>query len=264
MSEFLAASDETDCGVNHEGTFFHCGFLAPEQDWANTFIPLWDARVLQGPPRITKFHVTDLKHKPWCEKNGIDPEGMEFRIDEAFGVISEIPSLTPIACELNGGHLRKVFERKVKFSTGAVRRFEPDYLGFFGFVVGVLGRIKHFHPEAQKVNFLVERNGEITKRIQEFYGTIPANLELLGDSGLANLMGEIIPKGKDFTPLHAADLLCWYTRRAHLKSLEPKDQERYSVISKRKGARIALSDDQLECLYSACIEEPGGSSLTNP
>ena len=91
-------------------------------------------------------------------------------------MISEIPRLTPIACELNGGHLRRVFERKVKFSTGAHRRFEPDYLGFFGYVVGVLGRIRHFHPEAQRVDFVIERNGEITKRIQEFYVTIPASL----------------------------------------------------------------------------------------
>ena len=264
MAVFLAASDETNCGKYHEGTFFYCGFLAPEQDWANIFEPMWDARVLKGPPRITEFHVTDLKHKPWCKENGIDPDEANLRIDEAFGVISEIPSLTPIACELNGGHLRKVFETQVKFSTGAHRQFEPDYLSFIGYVIGVLEHVRLSHPEAQKVNFLVERNGEITKRIQEFYGTIPANLELLGDSGLAKLMGEIIPEGKDCTPLHAADLLCWYTRRAHLQTLEPKDLERYSVIAKRKGARIALSDEQLECLYSACIETAGGPDLTNP
>jgi hypothetical protein len=221
---------------------------------------MWDACVLKGPPRITEFHVTDLKNKHGCEKNGIDLKEADFRITEAFGAISAIPSLTPIACEFNGGHLRKIFERKVKFSTGAHRRFEPDYIGFCGYVVGVLGRIKHFHPEAQKVDFVVERNGEITKRIQEFYVTIPAALELL-DSGLANLMGEIIPAGKDRTPLHAADLLCWYTRRAHLKSLEPKDLQRYSVIAKRKGARITLSDEELECLYSACIEEPNEQEI---
>ena len=261
MAVFLAASDETDCGVNHEGTFFYCGFLAPEQDWANIFTPLWDARVLKGPPRITEFHVTDLKNKHGCEKNGIDLKEADFRITEAFGAISAIPSLTPIACEFNGGHLRTVFERKVQFSTGAHRRFEPDYLGFFGYVVGVLGRIKHYHPEAQKVDFVVERNSEITKRIQEFYVTIPAALVSLGDSGLTNLMGEIIPAGKDCIPLHAADLLCWYTRRAHLKSLGPKDLERYSVIAKRKGARIILPDDQLECMYSACIEEPNEQEI---
>ncbi len=246
MAVFLAASDETDCGVNHEGTFFYCGFLAPEQDWANIFTPLWDACVLKGPPRITEFHVTDLKNKHGCEKNCIDLKEADSRISEAFGMISAIPSLSPIACELNGGHLRKVFERKVKFSTGAHRRFEPDYLGFLGYVVGVLEHVRHFHPEAQKVDFVVERNGEFTKRIQEFYVTILADLVSQGDSGLANLMGEIIPAGKDRIPLHAADLLCWYTRRAHLKSL----------IAKRKGVRINWSDDQLECLYSACIGEP--------
>ena len=151
----------------------------------------------------------------------------------------------------------------MKFSTGAYRRFEPDYLGFFGYVVGVLGRIKHFHPDAQRVDFVIERNGEIRKRIQEFYVTIPASLVSLGDPSLASLMGEIIPAGKDRIPLHAADLLCWYTRRAHLNSLEPRDLQLYSVIAKRKGARITWSDEELERLYSACIEA-GGPGLTNP
>jgi hypothetical protein len=257
MAVFLAASDETDCGKSDEGTFFHCGFLAPKQDWENIFEPMWDARVLKGPPRITEFHVNDLKNKSKCEKNGIDLKKADSRISEAFGVISAIRSLTPIACELNVGHLRKVFESKVKFSTGALRQFEPDYLSFIGYVFGVLEHVRLSHPEAQKVDFVVERNGEITKRIQEFYETIPAVLELLGDSGLSSLMGDIIPAGKDHTPLHAADLLCWYTRRAHLESLEPKDLQRYSVIAKRKGARITWSDGDLECMYSACIEAAG-------
>ena len=61
MVVFVAASDETDYDVNHEGTFYYSGFLASEQDWINTFTPMWDARVLKGPPRITEFHVTDLR-----------------------------------------------------------------------------------------------------------------------------------------------------------------------------------------------------------
>jgi hypothetical protein len=261
VAVFTAFADETDCGVHHEGTFFYCGFLAPEQDWANIFVPLWDARVLKGPPRITEFHATELKNKYGCQKYGIDLGEADFRIGEAFGVISAIPSLAPVCCELNGGHLRKIFERKVKFSTGAMRPFEPDYLAFYGFVFGVLGRLKHFHPEAEKVDFVVERKNGITNRLQEFHAKMPRVLRELGLPDLADLLGEVIPGGKDRFPLHAADLICWYTRRSHENNLEMKDMQRYSVIGKRKGVRIDLSDDELEKLYSAMIEGPDDQGI---
>jgi hypothetical protein len=254
MAVFVAASDETDCGTDHRGTFFHCGFLAPEQDWYNIFIPLWKMRVLKGPPLIPHFHMTDMKSKYWCKDNGIDLGEADFRIDEAFGVITAMPSLYPIACEFNAGHVLDVFQRKMQFKTGAIRRFEPDYLAFIGYVDKVLEVVEENYSEAEKVDFVVEAKGETTKRIMEFYDKLPNNLVTLGHPRRGQLMGAFIPAKKDSVPVHAADLLCWYTRRAYEQSLEARDIKRYSKIATRIGARLKLSNEEIETLYAMCLE----------
>jgi hypothetical protein len=268
MAVFVAASDETDCG-NDRGTFFHCGFVAPEFDWYNIFTAMWKKKVLAAAPRIPYFHMNGMRNKQWCEQHGIDRKEAEFRITEAFGVIDAVPRLYPIACEFNAGHVLDIFKQKVKFETGARRRFEPDYLGFIGYVDKVLQYLTAEHPEATRVDFIVEAKEETTNRIREFFERMPADYHATGYSHFGNLIGALIPVTKVDSPrrsddcllTHAADLLSWYTRRAHERALDDRDVKRYSKIATREGERLQLSDAEIEKLYEFCVGESDEESI---
>jgi len=71
----------------------------------------------------------------------------------------------------------------------------------------VLSYVDLEHPKAEKVDFIVERNGYITKYIQEFHLTLADGLTALGKPLLARLVGELISGEKERVPLQAADLL---------------------------------------------------------
>jgi hypothetical protein len=241
--------------------FFHCGWLAPETDWWNVFAPLWDMRVLKGPPRIPYFHMTQMKSKHWCKEHGIDRAEAEFRIDEAFGVIDAIPSLVPLNCEFKAGDLLDIFKQKVNFKSGARQRFEPDFLGFIGYADEVLGYLEANHPEATKVDFVVEAKGKTTNRMMEFFAGMPASYAEMGLQRRAELIGAFIPivKRDDVPdslrdhrpPTQVADLLNWYTRRSYEKSLDNKEARRYRKIAARPApGRFPLSKGNMESLYA--------------
>jgi len=254
MAVFVAASDET-AGADHRSRFLYSGFLAPEKDWSGAFAEQWDKRVLEGPPRIPYLHMTDIRDKDWCEEYGLTRKQADHRVREAFGVISEVPSLTPIGSSLNAGHLLDTFTKKVKLESGALKKFAPDYLAFASYVYLVLLFCHARRPEAEKVDFIVEKNGEITDHIQQFYRDVPRSLTNLNLPHLVPMLGELIPAGKDCVPLQAADVLCWYTQRFGNKALDDKNVRRYKVIGKRKGARWTIKDDDITALWTAIIDD---------
>lgn len=259
MAVFVAASDERYSGGNCRDKFFYGGFLAPFNDWAGPFAEQWDANVLAGPPRIPYLHMTDIRKRAWRESegNGISRTQGERRVRSAFELISEMPSLTPIGTDLNAGHLLDTFTKKIQVQTNggkARKRFKPDYLSFLAYVYLVLEFCDRKRPDAEKVDFVVERNGEITNHIQEFYETMPSSLESIGAKHLIPLLGELIPGGKDRAPLQAADVLCWYSQRFREGELNDKDTRRYKVIATRQGVRVDFTDPIVTRFWEAITD----------
>ncbi len=120
--------------------------------------------------------------------------------------------------------------------SGAVTPYRVDYFTFMAYALVVLKRVHAKCPEAEKVDFLVENNGEITKYIHEFYRELPGALKTIGQSQLIPLVGEFLPGGKDRAPLQAADYLCWHSRRAREETLrDERDRRRWGTISHRPG-----------------------------
>ena len=264
MAVFLSASDET-LGASHRSPFRRCGFFAPVDDWER-LSEAWEIKVLAGPPRIPFLHMVDIRRPEWRAKFGLSQSDADSRVDAAFELIAATPSLTPVGMGLNSGHVYDTFTKKVGISSGAGKKFVPDYVAFPGYVYAVLQFCHLQRPDAERVDFYIEKNGEITDHLREFYDGLPTSFNYIGQPQLIPLLGDLIPAGKDRVPLQAADVLCWHTRRYSEGNLDAKGLKRYAEIASRIGPQWNLPDGYLDELWKGINEEefdaePGISKL---
>ena len=75
----VAAADESDA-PRQDGTFVFGGWIAPEEDWRNYFIPAWDEHVWPG--RHSSLDMTDSRDA-W----GGRPEYADRQLDAPSRVI---------------------------------------------------------------------------------------------------------------------------------------------------------------------------------
>jgi hypothetical protein len=228
----------------------------PRRDWSRFFAPAWQERVLDGPPSIPYLHMTEMRSRKWRAEHGLSELDADDRIDEAITLIDTMASLYPIGIDVHAGHFRdELREQKVVVSSGGAKNLEPDYICFVGYAYLVLKYLERFHPEAEKVDFVVERNGDITKHIQEFHSHLAADLESLGEPSLVKLVGELIPAGKERIPLQAADVLCWHTGRARQHgTMDINDIRRYRKLIRRRATRIPLTKEMISQIKQAFLQ----------
>lgn len=243
MAVFVSASDETLGG----GIFHHAGWLAPESDWATIFTPAWQQSVLDGPPRIPYLHMTDIRSRKWREENGVSSIDAENRVDAAFNVIGRMNTLYPLCSQTTADVFVRLFrEHKIRTNKGAIKRYEPDHLCFLGYIYLVLNYAHVKHPDTERVDFIVERKNGVFDQMKEFYESLAEMFEALGSPELIRFMGDLIPGGKERIPLQAADVLCWHTQRAELRSFTGVDGERYKSIAQRPGIIQRWTNEELE------------------
>ena len=266
MAVFVAGSDESGFG-DGKGQFYFGGFVAPEKVWHESFAPQWKNRVLDTRPRLPYLHVTELKSKQWRKAHGIRDIVEQRKLDDAFRVICEHEDLFPVTAHLDAAHFRAAMERDkvqlvIRRPGGLARKpFEPDYHCFIRFALHVLLYVYTEHPTAEKVVFVIERNGRITDHIRRLHESIPKGLREKGRGELADLVGDLIPAGKDNGALQAADLLCWYTRNAH--NLDVVDGRRFEQIAKRPGIRSYASEQFVDELAAAFKDDDAAADATN-
>jgi hypothetical protein len=245
MAVFVSGSDES-AGKTERDRFYQAGFVAPESDWSDFFVPAWQERVLDGPPKIPYLHMTDIRSPKWRTEHGLSKTSAEDRVDEACNLIHTMGSLYPIGAHLDAGVFRDNFgSTKFVAASGGAKTFEPDYTCFLLYTVLVLSYVDTYHPEAEKVDFIVERKSDITKHIQEFHSHTAANLAALGQSSLARLVGDLIPGDKDRVPLQAADVLCWHSARSKSEAMDEPSYRRYCRIAHNAGCLIEVTKEQI-------------------
>lgn len=249
MAVFVAAADESGSG-DGAGEFYFGGYVAPQRDWDEYFAPVWQERVLNTKPSLKYFHTTELKSAQWRHAHSFREIDAERKIDEAIRVISRQSSLYPITVHLNASHFKTAIANanvklNIKTPGGVARkRFDPDYLCFVRFVLTVLLYVRDSHADAEKVDFVVEVNGQITKHLQRFHASIASTLRNeIGRADLADLVGTLIPAPKERVPLQAADLFCWFVRNA--PTLDTRDMRRLHELSNRAGHNSQASEQDI-------------------
>lgn len=240
MAVILSATDET-----YRDKYVYAGLLAPLKYWQNIFASRWDKMVLGGVPQIPFLHMTDIRSRSWREKFGISETEAERRVDNAVEILCKRKEPTWIGFEFSHSHFNDNLRQKVRLPTGAIKIYSPDDFAFYGYVYAVLTYVKMMYPGARKVDFLVEQNGEVTKNLHYFYDNFEASLKETGAADCTGMLGEIIPGGKGRSPLQAADLVCWYLRRARENSLKGVDLGRYQRLAKKQYVIGLLEDDSL-------------------
>lgn len=256
MAVFIAASDETS-GGNHLSGFHYSGWVMPESDWSNFFVPAWQERILDGPPKIPYLHMTDMRSKAWREKWNLSQSDADMRLDEAAILIKQMGSMYPLNVSLNGAIFQDVLKaHKWTSESGAAKKYQPDSLAFNVYAFAVLCKVKAKNPEAEKVDFMVENNSEVTKHIYEFHKVMPNGLRHIGREDLIPLLGELLPVGKDRVPAQAADYLCWHSRRAREETLtDERDLRRFNTIAQRHGFSLPMKDELLRTLAESFTKE---------
>jgi hypothetical protein len=251
MAVFVSASDEGS-GANHLCPFEVTGWIAPEEDWSRFFAPAWQSRVLDGPPVIPYLHVTEIRSKAWRLKYGLTKLQADYRLDEAASVIGALGSLYPVRIVLDGSLFRRAFAtHKLLAMSGGVKRYEPDYYAFMTYAYAVLCRVKINHPEAEKVDFVVEYKAGITEHLRGFHESLPNALKHIEREDLIPLVGEFIPGSKERVPLQAADFLCWHSQRADADKLTLEDWRRWQPMAQKKGFSFTVTEDLLIGLAEA-------------
>jgi hypothetical protein len=245
MAVFVSASDESD-GGHHRSKFWHGGWVAPEKDWFTYFAPAWQERVLDAEPRIPFLHVTDMHAPRWLKEHGITWDQAQNKLDEAAIVIDQMGSLYPLTVNADGGvfldaHGGKKIMENVAGTKGA--QYLIDHFCFDAYVLTVLHYIHLKHPDAEKVDFVVERKEGVFEKIKQFYEVFGDGLKYIGRPELARYMGELTAVSKDRVPAQAADMLCWYASRFDLGTLTGRDLMRAHLMFNRKGKIIPLPDE---------------------
>jgi hypothetical protein len=241
MAVFIAAADES-ADQNPRRNFLYGGFAAPVCDWEGCFAEAWNERVLCGPPALNYLHMTEMMSPAWRKEQGITEWQVDQRLDEAANVIASSGSLVAIiwsAGEEDFNRTVRPFAPR-KVHTGLE---QPDYLAFLAFAFSTLQYLSAWEPSVERVDFWLERNDRVTTRIERFHSLLAPDLSTLGRSDLADLVGELLPVGKDRIPAQAADFLCWHERRFFGGTLGRLGARRRKHMLKwRRGHRNDLGD----------------------
>jgi hypothetical protein len=256
LTVFVAVSDESGGADQGAGGFLYGGFLAPEDYWRDWFTPAWDERVLaRRPPMppLPYLHMTEIRSPRWREEHDLTDREAEQRTDEAFRVINSMGMLHPITSEANATHFRDAFAA-IQIGGEGTRAgaMEPDYLCFLMYALHALGFVTREYPDAERVDFLVERTDKaITGRFHGFHQRLKAVLEQLGLQSHARLVGSLDHVGKGHVPAQAADVLCWHGRRLLEGALSRTNERRYATLARLIGMRHKWSRDEVAAFAHA-------------
>jgi hypothetical protein len=269
VAVFISASDEHS-GTDGQGLFLFAGYVGPEKDWSEFFVPAWRERVLDGPPKIPYLHMTEIRSKEFRDQWDLSRLGADNRVDEAAAVIDAMGSFYPIAIEVDGGHLKSVFResrvRRAEARQFEAKPFEPDYLCFLTYAYGVLNYVHDVHPHVGKVHFVVEKKGCISRYIGEFHSNLDKALTAISRPELAPLVGELSTGDKADIPCQAADLLCWFAARfENAQKVNPEDFAdalRYLKLRNRRGKWISLDNNVLSEMAAALLPKENRDLLS--
>lgn len=261
MPVFLSASDETEGGPS--GRFTHGGLVAPVTDWTSSFTPTWEESVINGPPKIDYFHMTDLRSRAWRAAHKITEADAERRIDAAVDVVCGMKTVFILTVSIEvaayNEELGSLVAAHPACRTAPVQAMlkTPDYHGLLGYMLYSLVLVREWHPEVTTLGFLVERKKRLSHWFEQSHDDVPEMLHNVGHPELIPLLGPLqhFKKEDQRRPLEAADLLCWHRQRAHAGSVEGVDRERCARLFALEGRKVDVPREQFAVMASALLRD---------
>jgi hypothetical protein len=213
VAVYTAYSDESGSG-DGKGIFLVGGYVASAIDWP-CVVDAWQERVLDYPPSIKYFHLSEINKEKFQKKYGLRAGDSDRKLRTAVDVVCSSGGLQGIYAPLDQeaintalAEYRAIFSKRAGYS---VR--DPDYVCFLTYAFNVLDEARNTFKDIETVDFVVERKGKITEHIQHFYEEFCSFLSAI-DPSLKSLAGRLIPEDTIGSPgLQAADLLCGIVRR---------------------------------------------------
>ncbi|MFP5231857.1 MAG: hypothetical protein ACLGQX_04415 [Acidobacteriota bacterium] len=253
MAVYLAASDETV----GEGIFHHAGYVASIDCWNEVFVPAWKRDVLTGKPRLSTFHMNDLRSERWRQRQGMTRDDVEARIDAAVDVLSRTEGLFAVWSSIDKADFDKNAYR-LGLEPNDPRRgrtkFEVDYLSFNWYAHHVL-RYCSSNPAVERVDFMIEKKEVVFPTMEQFHAGLPTAFMGTQSPHFAQMVGELQSGGKEEIRLQAADVLCWHVQRKCANARNPKiafsevDRKRFDAHT-RRGASFTMGREMVEDLRS--------------
>jgi hypothetical protein len=257
MPTYLCAIDETST-QNPRTWSAIGGFVAPTNDWTDFFEPAWRDRVLAGPPRLDHFHATDLGNlKPW---------DASARVSEGVKIVSSLGSIRLLTSELREHDYEQGVRGKLrrgKYNKPLANVRDPDILGFIAIAaLAAESAATADLRDAVKVDFLIEANGKVTRKIQDAFDSLPDTLARIGRQHVLPHVGKLDLGGKNDIPLQAADLLLWHLQRYHSRH-DYQSVRTLQRLAKNNGIRHKWELSALDKLGNGFLAlERGASSQT--
>ena len=259
MAVFVCSADES-ADQNPKGNFFYAGCAASLEDWS-TFETAWNERVLRRRPAIPYLHITDIRKTHWQKTYGLSSLHASDKLDEAARVIRSMGSMVPFCVSVTEPEFDATVRQRFRLHPKQTVEFVPDYLCFMAFTVVVLDQLASTRTDVDRVDFVVERNGRITRHIQAFHNQAYQGFVDIGRNDLASLIGTYTVVAKECVQTQVADMLAWHARNFERGTLDGQGARRLWRMLDGKPDRyyLKVSSDLLRQLaerYSATDSSP--------
>jgi len=123
--------------------------------------------------------MTDIRSPQWRQNRGISSIDAERRIEEGCVVLDQLANLHPLRIVIDGAFFRDEF-REIKVRSIRRKQFKdiraPGYLAFLAYAWAALKYLAKYHPEVEKLDFVVEKKTTVTQHVQDFHADLPLAL----------------------------------------------------------------------------------------
>lgn len=233
--------------------FLVSGYVAEEPHW-KTFSRRWAEEVLNPYPSIPYLHMVDIVRPEWRERNGIYKEQAFQKIDSAVELLVSDRDIEGFIGYQSEEYWKRVV-RNWNSSGISIKNHEvfPDYNCHTAYIFSVLNEIRSRDASVENVTFYVERKKYVSHYLQNsIQDSIKQFLEKENPE-LAKIMGEIIPLDPDIhLPLQAADVICWFSRRAFDGTIPDELKRNHDLLKERGLIGMGLDNKNLDQLERAC------------
>jgi hypothetical protein len=191
--------------------------------------------------------MTEIRNEEWRQTLRLAFNDSEERIAEAIRVIMSSGGLCAVVSKMLRSHFQNTLQQKFKGHNLKLPRGldQPDYLCYVGYLQRLLIHIYNTRPEATRVDFVVAKNGKLTRYLEEFQRDVK---DLVGPP-LDQLVGTFTPGSMPYEPgIQAADFLLWHMQRYFARTMSLRHEFNLALLGDTSGVLQEYSEADMQVL----------------